>query len=382
MLSPSPNRLAPRGVLCLLILQQLCATFCKGAEEAAPLADIPLPSNWIKSLEVRASSGYKDNVLLANQNVEASPFLAGGLDLTFIRLPESGWDGMLTVSGDYTHYLTATNVDQEATAVVEGQVKKSFESGWRVGLTADYLYFNQVFDNSVVSTQLVALPVVGNSFTLRPSVAKPFGDKYRLELEFPATRQIFDQFIDNYWEFGPRLTFGRELPNGCDLAAVYQFTDRLHDTRPARDASGNVENGHGLQFHQSELSFVWRQFWDDNHRWRTITKLGLERNDDNGGGYYDFWRPLASAQMRYRAKTWEVRSEARIAYYHWDSQRIAEPESPIRHKTYVRMNFRGEKNLTRSLKLFAEYEYERAISNLDIDQYTVNTISAGLNWEF
>ena len=45
-----------------------------------------LPSAWVKSFDVRAWTGYKDNVLMGNDNLEASPFVAGGYDLSLYRL--------------------------------------------------------------------------------------------------------------------------------------------------------------------------------------------------------------------------------------------------------------------------------------------------------
>jgi hypothetical protein len=52
------------------------------------------------------------------------------------------------------------------------------------------------------------------------------------------------------------------------------------------------------------------------------------------------------------------------------------------HKTGLVLNLRGEKHLARWLKLFAEYEYEHSISNRTLDDYGVNTINGGLQWDF
>jgi hypothetical protein len=366
------------GILALLLLSFPVVCPCWSAE--SDLQEIP--SLWVKDFEVRAWSGYKDNILLGNHNIVSSPFVAGGLDLTVFRLPVGDWEYLFTSSADYIRYLSASEVHQEATALAQGQIKRSFGEGWKSSLSAEYLYFNQVFDNSILGTELVALPVEGHTVTMRPGISKEIGRGYRLELELPATRQIFGEFIDGYWELGPKFVFGREFGRKSDLAFSYQFVDRWHDTREAREADGTAIPERKLEFYQHELTAAWRQYWDEARQWRTLTRLSLLRNEDNGHNYYGFWRPQVSEQLRYVAKTWELRTEAKLAYYKYDNERIGETNSPLREKTYLRLSVRGEKTLVKSLRVFGQYEYERAISNLDFDRYTVHVFSAGFNWEF
>lgn len=349
--------------------------------EAFQAEDEPLPSLWARTSDFRLWSGYKDNVLLGNENQIASPFLSGGLDLMWVRLPIDSWEALFLVSGDYTRYLDAREVDQEVNVLAQAQFKKSFDGGWKAGLSTEYVYFNQVFDNSIVSTQLVALPLEGHGLTVRPSFSRTLGS-YRLELELPATRQWFGQFVDNYWEFGPKLTFGREYGHKSDLAVYYAFNNRLHDTRQARNAAGDTDLDRGLQFRQHEFAAVWRHQWDEAGHWRSTTRLSLQLNEDNGEGFYDYLRPLIAEQLRYRSGQWELRAEARFSYYSYAEQRVEDLDSALRHKAYLRFNLQGERSLTKNVKVFLEYEHERALSNLSIDQYKVNTIAAGVHLEF
>src|SRR5258708_1126579 len=95
------------------------------ADEPSLDLDEKLPSNWVKSVETRLWSGYKENILLSNRNIVNSPLVAGGLDLTFFRLPIDGWEYVFLGSADYTRYLTApSSISQEATALAQGQVKR------------------------------------------------------------------------------------------------------------------------------------------------------------------------------------------------------------------------------------------------------------------
>ena len=373
--------MALRRIASLALLVGLSAQVHAG--DSPPALDEKLPSNWIKSVETRFWTGYKDNILLSNWNLVESPLVAGGLDLAFFRLPIDGWEYVFLGTADYTRYVSAPpKVDQEATALAQAQLKRSFGDGWKAGLSGEYIYFNQVFDSSTLADQLQALPVVGQAFTVRPLLTKDLGNGYRLELETPATRQIFDRFIDDYWDAGPKLTLARQFDKKNELSLYYQFTERWNDTREARDQQGNLEPGVLLRFAQQEAGTAWRQFWGADRSWRTVTKLSLQRNEDNASGYYDYWRPQFSEAVRYQRPGWEVRGEAKVAYYNYDYERVGDLTSARRERTYLRLNLRAEKSLARSLRVFAQYEYERSFANLDIDSYRVNTVWAGVDWEF
>lgn len=383
MLSLNRAQRLSKAAKLLLLWASACSCIAASTNDEELLKELALPSLWIKTLDARTWSGYKDNVLLANQNTESSPLLGASLDGSLLRLPVDGWESMFLFSGEYTRYFNLTNIDHEADAIAQAQFKKKLADNWKPGLAAEYFYFDQVFDNSIVSTQLLALPVDGHTFTLRPSLEKPFAEHYHFQAELVGTRQIFGQFIDNYWEFGPKLTLGREYGHKSDLSISYAFNDRLHDTMPARDAGGNIEPGRGLQFWGHELFAVWRHNWDAEGRLRTTTKLSIQRNEDNGGGFYNFWRPFLMEQVRYRRPTWELRTEARVSYYQWDAQRIdITSPSPVRHKAYFRFDVRAEKSLAKTFKLFAQYTHDEAISNLEVDQYSMNSVLAGFDWEF
>ncbi|MHC1768611.1 MAG: hypothetical protein AB9869_30750 [Verrucomicrobiia bacterium] len=343
--------------------------------------DLKLPSLWVPGVEVRLWSGYNDNLMLAPGKPEKSVLGAAGLDLSLFRLPVGGWEWFFLSSADYIRYPNAREAKEEASAIVQAQGEKRFAETWKAGASAEYLYFNQVFDASILEDEPITLKVEAHALTFRPLLSKELPKSFRLELELPATRQLFSETLDDYWEFGPRLELGREFGRSADLAMSYQFTGRFHDTRNPRDVAGNLQSGR-LEFYEHEAAISWRQFWDAERRWRTVTKLNVEWNDDNGGGYYAYVRPQFSQQIRYRTKTWEAELDARVSHYAYDHQHTDGADSPRRERTYVSLNLRAEKVLWKGWRLFAEYEFERAISNLEADDYSVNTIGAGVSWEF
>jgi hypothetical protein len=367
-----------RHIICGLSL----ASFLSGFTSAAQDSELTPPSLWLQSHEIRTWSGYKDNVLLGHRNTVGSPLVAGGLDLMFFRLPAEGWEYMFLGSAEYTHYFAAGEVEREATAFVHGQVKRTFADGWRSGLSGDYFYFDQVFDSTVYQEEPGAIHVQGHSFVARPSAGKDLGGNYSLDFELPVTRQVFAEIIDDYWELGPKLILARRYGRKSSFSGSYQLNQRWHDTRERRDAHGQIEQGDPLEFTQHEIALHLRHFWGSDQRWRAVTRLSFQRNLDNGGGYYDYVRPQISEQIRFQAEGWAASVEGRLSHYSYDRQRIADSLSAKRDRTLARVILRGEKSLSSSWKTFAQYEHEKAWSNLQLESYTAHTVLAGISLEF
>jgi hypothetical protein len=72
--------------------------------------------------------------------------------------------------------------------------------------------------------------------------------------------------------------------------------------------------------------------------------------------------------------------EGRVAFYEFPNQLTESGQQ--RRRTDWTLTLRGERQLGRHLRLVAAYDFERADSNRDQDQYAVNTVSAGVAWEF
>jgi hypothetical protein len=87
-------------------------------------------------------------------------------------------------------------------------------------------------------------------------------------------------------------------------------------------------------------------------------------------------------QIRYRWARWEAAAEVKYARYLYSVQTVSGPDSPKRDRSEVLFDLRCERQLFKRLRLFAQFEHERVFSNLTVEEYTVNTVSAGASWEF
>jgi hypothetical protein len=105
-------------------------------------------------------------------------------------------------------------------------------------------------------------------------------------------------------------------------------------------------------------------------------------NQDNGSGYFDYLRLQGSEQLRFRARTWDVSAEGKVSRYDYAKQRVSLTERSARERTELGFNLRGEKQLAKWVRLFAEYEYEKILSNQTLEEYSVNVVNGGLTWEF
>jgi hypothetical protein len=355
------------------------------ASEDLPELEDPFPSKWDNTYNVRFWSGYKDNVLLGKKFIESSPFVGGGVDLMFFRMPQDGTEFYAFATADYSQFLSAREVDQEAIAIAQARLKREFGEKWSAAATLQYFYYDQVFDVSALDRELVefsTLQLQAHNFGFRPSIRRDFERPYWLELELGADRQIFAEVLDDYWQAGPKLTLGRKYGHRSEISLSYEMRKRLYDTRSARDRRGLVIPGTSLELDQHEILVTLRHFWDAERRWRTLTRVGVERNSDNGPGYYDYFRYRFSQQLRYRKNDWEIQGELRVSLYDYDHQTVSLADLSRRWKTNVGFGLRGEKTIYKTVKSFLRYEHEQSISNLFSDEYAGNTVMAGFDWQF
>jgi hypothetical protein len=341
----------------------------------------PAPSFWDKTLDVRLAGGFKDNLLLSHNASEASAFILSGLDLIILRLPVDGTQFSFFLSGEDTHYLSGKLVDKEQSLIALTQLKRDFTEHWQAGIELQYLYQDQVFDASTTETVGI-VRAQGHGLSGRPTLRRAFSKKSWLDLNLPITRQFFKLPLDGYWEGGARLSFGEEYGEKSEVTCSYEIKRRFYDHREQITAAGAILPRTSLEFNAHEFSMANRHHWDKARRWRSTTKVALELNEDNGSGYFDYRKYQVGEQLRYRASTWEIQGQLKFNYYDYSVQRVSQADVAKRDRTGFLFALRAEKNITKSLKCFANYEHESVMSNRAFDAYQVNTISGGLEQEF
>src|SRR5438876_4538998 len=169
--------------------------------------DFPiLLPKWINDFSLRTGAGYRDNVGLSARSPQDSAFVASGLEMILLRLPENGTQFNFFASAEDLHFLSSSVVDREQTAFAQALMKTDCGSGWQVSLAAEYVYQHQVVDVSVTEPGLRTAPVRGHTAIVREGLRRDFANNCWIMVELPVQRQFFHEPLDDYSEYGPRLT--------------------------------------------------------------------------------------------------------------------------------------------------------------------------------
>lgn len=342
----------------------------------------PEISPWTWTSEVWSDGGYQDNLLLSRDAREASPFIRVGTDIGVMRIPLGRFHFSAGLNAEEKHFTAGQTVDHERSVAANSEMGWDIGRFWQSTLTAQYLYQDQVTDASITDTNLSSLPVQGHTYELKPALRRDLGSTWWVEGGVNLMRQTYLQAeLDDYWEVGPRVQLGHRYGRRSEWSLELGMVERAYDQRETYTVDGFAIPGQPLSYRIPSATFVVRHFWDEARRWRSITKLNLERNADNGSGYFNYNRFSLSQQIRYHTRTWELKGQVRIAHYQYGVQ-LADDGILTRDRQTVRTLLRVERALFAGIRVHGEYEFEKSFSNRALDGYVVNTVSAGLGWEF
>ena len=335
-------------------------------------------SLWNYSTDVRGGFGYKDNLLLSHANAQGSAFWMSSAEVMIFRLPTQGWQFNLFADATDVRYFNSTDVNDEQVALAVAQLSKDFGSGWKSTMGLNYMFQNQVYDFSATYTDEASVGLIlGHSLTPRWALRKTIGSLW-VEGELNGTRQWLDEPLDNYWQFGPRVSVGLKWERGTELAFSYQYGRLDYDNREQVDDLGATipDTSLALNIHAAELAFT--HVWDEQGHWRTITALGFGASLDNGSGFYDYEEYRLSQQLRYRRDKWEITARAKVGRYNYSNQTVSATDTDLRRKTALAVTLRLERTLAKHLKAYAAYNWDNSISNLEFDDYQANVVTGGL----
>jgi hypothetical protein len=188
---------------------------------------------------------------------------------------------------------------------------------------------------------------------------------------------------DDYWEFGPVVTIGRELGRNGDLTLSYVASYQPHDSWLALDPFGRPLSQH-LEIFQDRTEVAWHQFWDPNKRFRSSTRLIIAYDEDNGGGYFNFYQYQVVQDLIWQTANWKVNGTAQQIYEYYPIQGVGTLNGQFLDRNFLDLSLEVERRIFKQLKGFARAEYHRGHSNYTggAGDYFARTYSGGLRWEF
>ena len=338
---------------------------------------------WDEQAALSAGAGYKDNVLLSPFHPRSSPFFASSLDLVVLRLPLDGWEIEGSVVGEDVRYWHNVGTNSEDSFLSNLRVRRELPAGFRAGLEWRGLFEKQVLDISTLVSAPVTALVEGYGFTLQPSLRKELPLGLWVQIEAPVTHWYLQAPLDAYWEYGTVETVGADLGKRADVTLSYGASRQSHSEWVALDPYGRPLPQH-LEVSQQRVEAAWHQYWDSTRQWRSSTRLVFAYNEDNGGGYFDYYQYQAIEDLRWQTAAWQIKGSAQLVDEIYPIQGVGILNGEILTRSLAELSIEVERRLCKGIKGYGKMGYQQAQSNyaLGAGDYIARTYTFGLRWEF
>jgi hypothetical protein len=321
--------------------------------------------------------GYKDNVLLSADLPDESPFVGAGLEVIGWRPLGENSEFLGFLVGEHRQFLDAREVNHEQTLVSQAQVEVDLGEAWTLTGPLEYIYLDQVLDVSATEAEVQATRVQGQTFGVRPSLERHFAAG-TAELELAGLRQLYEAPLDDSWELETKVLWRHPWTAGTRADWYYGFRQTWFDTDKERDASGEEVAGTRRQMQRHQLGLKVRHEWGENRSWRLMGTVAGEYATDQASGFYDFLRPAGDVRLRHRSQGWTVEGAIRARWYGYPVQTVSDTDDTLRRRSELAFEIKGEREILSWLQVFVEYSHEQTFANRPTEEYSVNTVSCGL----
>ncbi|MBS0663704.1 MAG: hypothetical protein JSR48_10610 [Verrucomicrobia bacterium] len=342
------------------------------------LADVPL-----QTATLRASVGWRDNILLSTFAPISRAFARGEVDAMILR-GHGDWQVVGFLTGDVLRFFSPPpETGGEQTWFVHGEGRWQHWPAWRVTLKADAFFQDAVIDLSETESLRTVVPTraEGGFVTASTELALPGG--FTLAPLAQLKRVAYRDFPGDYREAkaGPVLKWQRS--ETFTLAASWFEHWRRYDDRQEYTAGGRALPNTQLRFRQREGELRATFAWESGGKWETVLTAGRLENRDGASGFFDYDQDRGRAEVTWQRGNWKVIGSGEDRRMVYRIQTVGTGLTPpARVAEADEESLRAEYAWTKDWTLFAEGRHERNRSNETEFSYRANTVLAGVQRAF
>lgn len=317
--------------------------------------------------------GRKANVLYASNPIaeDRSLFGAHG-EFLFWGINYTGHRMTFYNFFEHLGYLGQGQADKEQIAISSFNYELPVFKEHKAFFDLGYLYQDQVFDVSSSEDSLFTVQAAGHQFSSALGWKKKFGSDFTLQLGIAGDRQIFALPLDDYWQWGPIFEANWEPGSRHEFTFQTRYRNRDYDTRT------ETITGVPLRFKRWDTELEWEYDIDEDGHWWTSLELGHRRNEDNGGGFFDYHRFSLEPSIGYSDDIWDIEFGYSFRKYFYELQFFG-TEKLIRDDSLL--TFRITHHINDNWKWFGEWESQIAGSTDPAEEFRVFSIITGFDYE-
>lgn len=366
------------------------------APAAEPAAAVALPPElqaeldalqrqaWFPSGAVRASLGWKDNVLLSPYVPIERAFGRAEVDAILLRPMRDDWEFVSFLNGDILRYASPpqeTDGEQQWLLHTEGRWQPVARA--RLSLKAAVYYSDTVIDLSETESSRLVAPTTMQGGYVESGARVTLPGSFALEPAVQRKRTDFREYAGDYDETraGGRLSWSRTPRLAVTLGWFEVRRDYL--AREQFSAGGRPLAGTRLEFRQREAEAKVSTRWTAGGDWTLAGAVGQLENRDGASGYFDFDQQRARLELEWATERWRVLLDGEASRHDYLAQTVGTGVAPPpRIADDFEVSLRTERALNGPWSAFAEYRWERSRSNEREFSYRANSVLAGVQREF
>lgn len=341
---------------------------------------------WVWGVTVRAGAEWRDNVLLSPVSPTARTLLRSQLESYLWRRPAGQWEWLGFLNGDVGRLLDPLPElagEQEWFAHAEGRWTP--RPGWRVSLTAQSYYQDQVLDLSATETERFVARMRVRGWRGGADLTVPLPRDLAWVLGGKAHRSDYADFLEDFTEEEGHtaLRWRSDRGEGRSLMVALDWSERrrTHPDRNQYTAGGRPLPGTQLKFRMNEARLetkLVRGNWSGS-----LAIVGLS-NRDLASRYFNYTEQGAQLTLERATPTWRVAVEVGGSRSRYDVQTVGIGfDPPLRRRDHREMRLRVERVLSPRWSLFADVSEERSRENEAGGTYRARLLALGLSrtWE-